>query len=133
VSALKVLPRNEWHDHPLDPEALEELVLVCLENLASLARDHGQGRRAARLLDAAGLLRSEPEQIISGQLTQREQQVANLVARGCSNRQIAFELIVSERTVDTHVSHILHKLELTSRSQIAAWVVERQPRFKVLP
>lgn len=134
MSALRVLPRNDWHDDPPDPEALEELVLLCLENLASLAQDHGQGHRAARLLDAAGLLRSEPEPAaISGELTQREQQVANLVARGCSNRQIALELVVSERTVDTHVSHILHKLELTSRSQIAAWVVERQPRFRVLP
>jgi non-specific serine/threonine protein kinase len=56
-----------------------------------------------------------------------------LVARGCSNRRIALELVVSERTVDTHVSHILHKLQLTSRAQIAAWVVERQPRFRVLP
>lgn len=133
MSALRVLPRNDWHEDPPDPEALEELVLLCLENLASLAQDHGQGQRAARLLDAAGLLRSEPEAIISGELTQRERQVANLVARGCSNRQIALELVVSERTVDTHVSHILHKLELTSRAQIAAWVVERQPRVRVLP
>jgi signal transduction histidine kinase/DNA-binding CsgD family transcriptional regulator len=65
------------------------------------------------------------------ELTQREREVACLVARGRSNRQIARELIVSERTVDTHVSHILHKLELTSRAQIAVWVVERQ-RFGVL-
>ncbi len=67
------------------------------------------------------------------ELTQRERQVACLIRCGRSNRQIALELIVSERTVDTHVSHILHKLQLTSRSQIAAWVVERQPRFRVLP
>lgn len=133
MSALSALPRDEWREDPPDPEALEELVRFCLENLASLAQDHGQGVRAARLLDAAGLLRCEPEPVLSGDLTQRERQVANLVARGYSNRQIALELIVSERTVDTHVSHILHKLELTSRSQIAAWVVEHQPRFRVLP
>ena len=132
MSALKALARNEFHEDALDAEALEQLVLVCLENLASLAQDHGQGRRAARLLDAAGLLRREPHAVISGELTQRERQVACLVTRGCSNRQIALELVVSERTVDTHVSHILRKLELSSRSQIAAWVVERQPRFRVL-
>lgn len=132
MSALKVLPRNEYREDHLDPAALEQLALVCLENLASLAHDHGQGRQAERLLDAAGLLRHEPETVTSGELTQREQQVAQLVARGCSNRGIALELIVSERTVDTHVSHILHKLELTSRVQIAAWVVERQPRFRLL-
>src|SRR6266851_7580096 len=67
------------------------------------------------------------------ELTRRERQVACLIRCGRSNRQIAFELIVSERTVDTHVSHILHKLELTSRAQIAAWVVERQPRFRLVP
>ena len=62
-------------------------------------------------------------------LSAREWEVAVLVTRGCSNRQIADELVVSERTVDTHVSHILHKLCLNSRAQIAAWVVlERQRR-----
>ena len=132
MSALKALARNEWREVPLDPEALEQLVLVCLENLATLAQDHGEGRRAARLLDAAGLLRCEPDAVNSDELTQREWQVAFLVARGYSNRQIALELVVSERTVDTHVSHILHKLDLTTRAQIAAWVVERQPRFRVL-
>jgi DNA-binding NarL/FixJ family response regulator len=132
VSALKVLPRNEFREDHLDPEALEQLVLVCLENLASLAHDHGHGRRAERLLDAVGILRHEAETVTSGELTQRERQVALLVARGRSNRGIALELILSERTVDTHVSHILRKLELTSRAQIAAWVVERQPRFRLL-
>ena len=56
-------------------------------------------------------------------LSAREWEVAVLVTRGCSNRQIADELVVSERTVDTHVSHILHKLYISSRAQIAAWVV----------
>jgi serine/threonine-protein kinase PknK len=58
--------------------------------------------------------------------------VALLVAHGHFNRQIADRLVVSERSVDTHVSHILRKLELVSRAQIAAWVVEQQPRFKAL-
>jgi len=113
-------------------DALEQLVLVCLDNLASLAHDRGEGPRAARLLDAAGLLRSADPTEESAELTPREWQVAALIARGYANRQIARELVVSERTVDTHVSHILRKLELTSRSQIAAWVVERQGRFRWL-
>jgi DNA-binding NarL/FixJ family response regulator len=133
VLTLKALTHNEWRTEPVDPELLGQLVLVCLENLATLAQGHGEGRRATRLLDAAGLLRCEAQATVnSGELTQREWQVAFLVARGASNRQIALELIVSERTVDTHVSHILHKLELTSRAQIATWVTERQGRFRVL-
>ena len=59
-------------------------------------------------------------------LTERQQSVAELVARGCSNRQIADELHLSERTVETHVRQILHKLVLVSRTQLAAWVVEQR-------
>lgn len=61
-------------------------------------------------------------------LTPREWEVAVLVTRGCSNRQIAEELVLSERTVDTHVSHILYKLRLRARAQIAAWVVLNRDR-----
>ena len=53
-------------------------------------------------------------------LTRREREVANLVARGLTNRQIAEELFVSERTVDHHVSNILKKLNLSSREQLAS-------------
>jgi non-specific serine/threonine protein kinase len=59
-------------------------------------------------------------------LTRREREVALLVARGLTNRQVAGELTVSERTVTTHVDHILHKLGATSRSQVAAWIVEER-------
>jgi DNA-binding NarL/FixJ family response regulator len=129
VAALRPMPQS---DEPLDAQSLERLVLVCLESLAKLAQTHGQRGRAARLLEAARHLRQEPDTGCSDELTMREWQVARLVARGCSNRQIADELIVSERTIDTHVSHILHKLGLVSRAQIAAWVVGHQRRFKVL-
>jgi predicted ATPase/DNA-binding CsgD family transcriptional regulator len=60
----------------------------------------------------------------SGPLTRREREVAALIARGMTNRQIAEELFIAERTADTHVEHILAKLGLASRSQVAAWVVE---------
>ena len=55
-------------------------------------------------------------------LTRREREVAKLVARGLTNRQIAETLFVSERTVENHVSNILKKLKLSSRSEVAAWV-----------
>ena len=56
-------------------------------------------------------------------LTPREREVAVLVARGLTNRQIADELVIGERTAEAHVGNILGKLGFTSRAQIAAWVV----------
>ncbi len=60
-----------------------------------------------------------------GGLTAREREVAALIAQGKFNREIAEELVVSERTIETHVSNIIFKLGFTSRSQIAAWAVEK--------
>jgi non-specific serine/threonine protein kinase len=60
-------------------------------------------------------------------LTSREQQVAKLVARSFTNRQIASELVVTEATAAKHVEHIREKLGLTSRVQIAGWVLEHDP------
>ncbi|HET7036169.1 MAG TPA: AAA family ATPase [Thermomicrobiaceae bacterium] len=59
-----------------------------------------------------------------GGLTEREREVAALIAQGKSNRAVAEQLVVGERTVATHVSHILAKLDLTSRTQIAAWAID---------
>jgi DNA-binding CsgD family transcriptional regulator len=56
-------------------------------------------------------------------LTPRECEVAALVAQGLTNRQIAETLVISDRTADNHVSHILDKLGLSSRAQVAAWAV----------
>jgi DNA-binding NarL/FixJ family response regulator len=56
-------------------------------------------------------------------LTPREHEVLALVAQGASNRQIAETLVVSERTARTHVSAILSKLGLVSRTQAALWAV----------
>jgi DNA-binding CsgD family transcriptional regulator/tetratricopeptide (TPR) repeat protein len=58
-------------------------------------------------------------------LTTRELEVAALVARGLSNRQIADELVVADRTVHAHIGNILGKLAFRSRAQIAAWAVEQ--------
>lgn len=55
-------------------------------------------------------------------LTPREWDVARLVTQGLSNREIAKTLVISERTADAHVEHILNKLGFNSRAQIAAWV-----------
>jgi len=54
-------------------------------------------------------------------LSPRELEVARLVARGLTNKQIGQALYVSERTAENHVQHILTKLGLRNRSQIAVW------------
>ncbi|MBA3887620.1 MAG: AAA family ATPase [Acidobacteria bacterium] len=62
----------------------------------------------------------------AGPLTRREWQVAGLVAAGKTNREIAQELYLSERTAQNHVQHVLTKLGLSNRSQIAVWVTHQE-------
>lgn len=59
-------------------------------------------------------------------LTPREGEVAELVAQGLTNREIADRLVVAARTVDSHVAHILAKLGFSARAQVAAWVTMRK-------
>ncbi len=58
-------------------------------------------------------------------LTARERQIAELIARGLSNRAIAAELVISPATAARHVANIFSKLGVTSRAQVAAWTAER--------
>lgn len=129
------MPTTAAVQHTLesDSRSLEELLVACLDSVAGIARANGQFTRAVRLQDAANLLRDERPSATDSTLSDREWEVAMLVARGLSNRQIAAQLIVSERTVDTHVSHILRKLSLVSRAQIAAWAVQHRRQFRLLP
>jgi len=60
-----------------------------------------------------------------GGLSVREREVAVLIAQGKSNREIADILVLSERTIESHVSSILFKLDYNSRTQIATWVIEK--------
>jgi DNA-binding CsgD family transcriptional regulator len=65
------------------------------------------------------------DQSSSVSLSQREREVAVLVTRGLSNREIADELVVTRKTAEAHISHILNKLGLSSRVQIATWGLRR--------
>jgi DNA-binding NarL/FixJ family response regulator len=57
-------------------------------------------------------------------LSPREREVATLIARGLSNRQIGECLLITRRTAAAHVEHILDKLALTSRTQVGIWAAE---------
>lgn len=63
-----------------------------------------------------------------GGLTRRQREIAELVARGMSNKEIAAALVLSGRTVEGHVENILVKLGLTSRTQVASWLVGQPGR-----
>jgi DNA-binding NarL/FixJ family response regulator len=75
----------------------------------------------ARQLTAS--LRRGPSADPRGLLTAREREILVLVAQGLANKAIAGELVISERTARTHVSNILAKLGLSSRTQAALWAV----------
>jgi DNA-binding NarL/FixJ family response regulator len=61
-----------------------------------------------------------------GVLTRRERQVAELIAQGLSNKQIAAKLVIAPRTAEGHVERILTKLGFTSRTQIATWAAAQE-------
>ena len=78
---------------------------------------------AAKLMQE--LAQGEPQAGVE-RLTGREVEVLRLIARGLSNREIAAELVLSEKTVKTHVSNILAKLHLTDRTQAALYAVRKR-------
>jgi DNA-binding NarL/FixJ family response regulator len=80
--------------------------------------------QVARVL--AQRMRSRREEPTTEPLTAREQEVLRLLARGAANKEIAHELSITERTARTHVSNILGKLGLASRTQAALWAVEHK-------
>jgi DNA-binding NarL/FixJ family response regulator len=59
-------------------------------------------------------------------LTRREREVAELLAEGLSNKDIAARLVISVRTAETHAQNILAKLGFGSRAQITAWVTQQE-------
>ena len=75
---------------------------------------------ARRLMSS---LRAAPRDDPAAQLTPRELEILSLVGEGKANKEIATELTISERTARTHVSNILRKLGLSSRTQAALWAV----------
>ncbi|MGE5140420.1 MAG: response regulator [Rudaea sp.] len=99
VEAICAVHRGEARLHPDIAKKLMEQV----------AQQGGAGREAA------------PAQ---AELTEREREVIRLIARGCSNHEIAQQLVISDKTVKTHVSNILGKLYLEDRTQLAIYAIK---------
>ena len=91
--------------------ALNEGSRLGLDAAFTLAIAAGGSVADRRYVDVAGI-----------KLTRRERDVALMVARGMSNRQIASELVLAERTVEGHVENLRNKLGFHSRASVAAWV-----------
>jgi non-specific serine/threonine protein kinase len=78
------------------------------------------GKKAARQATEQPAKESPPV------LTRREREIADLIARGLSNKEIASALVIARRTAEGHVEHILIKLGFTSRAQVAAWATAQR-------
>ena len=91
------------------------------EEIAQAVREVNSGRLHLDAALSASLTEAVAPSGIPVSLTDRERQVVALVAKGKSTRDIAADLFISERTARTHVSHLLGKLALESRMQLAIW------------
>ncbi|HEY3925364.1 MAG TPA: AAA family ATPase [Acidothermaceae bacterium] len=100
---------------------VEEAQVAADEAEVFLAR--WSGWRRDELVSLQHRLASGGARVVSGQLTARELEVAALVAEGLSNSEIGRKLFISTKTASVHVSNILAKMSMTSRTQIAAWAV----------
>jgi DNA-binding NarL/FixJ family response regulator len=83
-------------------------------------------RLAGFVLDAFAGEVAEPVDEELDQLTQREREVLRLIARGFAYKEVGKRLHISVKTVETHVSAVLRKLQLSSRHELARWATERR-------
>jgi DNA-binding NarL/FixJ family response regulator len=108
-------------------EARPHRPAMSVQDAARLMRAEADGGRldreaCAAVLDAAGLPRARPSW--PNDLTDREVDVLRLAARGLSNREIAHELVISERTVGHHLAHIYDKTGRRTRAGAAVYAIE---------
>ncbi len=85
-------------------------------------------RLAGFVLDAFNVAGGEVAQADEdlNSLTEREQEVMRLIARGYTYREVAEKLFISIKTVETHVGKVLHKLQLSNRHELARWAAQRR-------
>jgi predicted ATPase/DNA-binding CsgD family transcriptional regulator len=112
---------GHWDMKEIETEARAEL-----RGRSDMQKHESEGARMS-LADAVALARAvveEPAQRPDRRLSRRELEVAVLIGRDLSNREIADKLHLSVRTVEDHVGHVLNKLDLRSRVAVATWAAE---------
>ena len=119
VCALSLHAHGELMEHCL-ASGIDAYVVKSSppQELLEAIRTVGDGQSYADPRVAAALLRSRPRSQ-RRVLSAREREVVRLIAQGMTNREIGGELVLSEKTIKNHVSHILSKLHCKARSQIA--------------
>ena len=126
-AALAALGTQLW---PSNRPDYERWLARARRSLAAVDFDRAWAEGRALPLEQAAVLALEPRTAGADmprpvhhqapRLTPREQEVAQLAARGLTNRQIAEVLVIAEKTVANHLQHVLDKLDLHSRTQLAA-------------
>lgn len=109
----------------ISPEALSDAVVRVAGGDAVFSP-----RLAGFVLDAFGATGAGAQEAVDDheldRLTAREREVMRLIARGRSYREVAGELFISIKTVETHVSAVLRKLQLSSRHELTRWAAQRR-------
>lgn len=132
LRASAIIPRSPAEQATIAPWT--DLTRSLLSDAAwTVAWEEGQSMTSVEACEKAvetARLYSEPEEVPhfeqqSTALTQREREIAVLVAAGHTNAQIAAALGMARRTADKHVSNILHKLGYSSRADVRAWAIEQ--------
>jgi DNA-binding CsgD family transcriptional regulator len=121
--AQRELARVLANDAPEAAVAEARLALRAFEQMGASA-DADAASALLRNLGARG--RAFPKHF--GELTKRENEVLVLLADGCSNDEIARRLVISRRTAEHHVAHILSKLDVRNRAEAAAYAVRERPK-----
>jgi DNA-binding CsgD family transcriptional regulator len=123
------LPRGGFRSPFVAPVSRRHWLEVARQRLgdqrAAIEAAAGRLLSPAEAVSQALSLAPDEETVQAVNLTARELEVVTLVAGGHSNREIARELIIAVSTVERHVSNILGKLELRSRTELAAWAFEQ--------
>lgn len=119
--------QRHFESAELEYAAARSLLSELASSIPSVAvRDDFVARTDLLFPPAPGSDKLRNEKRLYGGLTRREREIARHVGKGLSNRVIAENLFLSERTVERHVSHILDKLGFASRSQIISWSLQKE-------
>ncbi|MGW8249367.1 MAG: LuxR C-terminal-related transcriptional regulator [Anaerolineales bacterium] len=132
AAAISKLPSaSKWRANQME---YDQYLSLAREGLSAddfeEQQEAGHSLSLDQAVEYARQLQFHAEAILStkekyGDLTERELEVAALIARGKTNREIAQDLVLSKRTVEKHAANILSKLELANRSQIVRWAINQ--------